>query len=558
MKKRFTNRSKAAGALAFMMAVAAGCGGGGGTSGDASGQSATPSPAPAAQGKIDPLGKYDPPIELTTVRTVAPTLKFENGDTIDNNIWYRAYETELGIKVKNTYSVNSAQAAEKMNVTIASGNIPDFMEVNQSELKRLVEADLIMDLTAVYKNYVSPLTKSTLEADGGLALKVGEFGGKLMGIPRSGVRLYDFVDVLWVRTDWLEKLKLPEPKTIDDLVKIAEAFTTRDPDGNGKPDTFGLGFSNELWSGVGSLNGFFNAFHAYPTIYTKDAAGKIAIGAVQPEAKAALAKLQEIYKAGLIDKEFGVKPSAKMQEDIAAGKIGMTFARMSLPLGALTELRKNDPKAEWKPFPIPSSDGKPAKAASNISGSTYFVVKKGIPHPEAVIKLMNLYTEKSWGASASQSRDFASKNGIETFVYAAVGATQSTKNLTAHLNIAEAVKANDPGKLNLEEQNYYEQYRKWKGGDPSGWAYSRVFGPEDSAYAVINGYKTNGLVLPNAYVGAPTQSLVEKGATLGKLQLETYTKIIMGTPIEEFDKYVGTYNSLGGAAIAKEIAEALK
>jgi putative aldouronate transport system substrate-binding protein len=33
----------------------------------------------------DPMGKYDPPIEITTSRLVDTTFKFVSGDSIDNN-----------------------------------------------------------------------------------------------------------------------------------------------------------------------------------------------------------------------------------------------------------------------------------------------------------------------------------------------------------------------------------------------------------------------------------------------------------------------------------------
>jgi multiple sugar transport system substrate-binding protein len=45
---------------------------------------------------------------------------------------------------------------------------------------------------------------------------------------------------LFVRADWRAKLGLPAPKTWDDLFRMAQAFTNRDPDGNGKADTAGF------------------------------------------------------------------------------------------------------------------------------------------------------------------------------------------------------------------------------------------------------------------------------------------------------------------------------
>jgi multiple sugar transport system substrate-binding protein len=45
---------------------------------------------------------------------------------------------------------------------------------------------------------------------------------------------------LFVRADWRARLKLPVPTSWDDVKNMAIAFTTKDPDGNGKNDTYGL------------------------------------------------------------------------------------------------------------------------------------------------------------------------------------------------------------------------------------------------------------------------------------------------------------------------------
>lgn len=46
--------------------------------------------------------------------------------------------------------------------------------------------------------------------------------------------------VLLVRADWRKKVGLPEPKTWQELADLGVAFTQRDPDGNGKNDTYGF------------------------------------------------------------------------------------------------------------------------------------------------------------------------------------------------------------------------------------------------------------------------------------------------------------------------------
>ncbi|MBP0649648.1 extracellular solute-binding protein, partial [Mycobacterium tuberculosis] len=58
--------------------------------------------------------------------------------------------------------------------------------------------------------------------------------GKYYGVPFSAQAF-----AVFVRKDWREKLGLPVPQTWDDLYAMAKAFTEKDPDGNGKKDTYG-------------------------------------------------------------------------------------------------------------------------------------------------------------------------------------------------------------------------------------------------------------------------------------------------------------------------------
>src|SRR5690606_33015050 len=127
---------------------------------------------------------------------------------------------------------------------------------------------------------------------------------------------------IWIRVDWMEKLGLQPPKTMDDVLAISKAFTERDPDGNGKPDTYGLGFTKNLWGGAMGLEGFLAGYNAFPNIWVEDSAGKLVFGSIQPEVKTALLALQNMAKSGQIDPEFGIKDGGKVSELIASGKIG--------------------------------------------------------------------------------------------------------------------------------------------------------------------------------------------------------------------------------------------
>jgi putative aldouronate transport system substrate-binding protein len=63
------------------------------------------------------------------------------------------------------------------------------------------------------------------------------------------------------------------------------------------------------------------------------------------------------------------------------------------------------------------------------------------------------------------------------------------------------------------------------------------------------------LYVQNKFVGAPTKTMVQANSTLSKLQEETYIKMIMEDKADEFDKFVNSWNKLGGEQITKEVNE---
>ena len=66
----------------------------------------------------------------------------------------------------------------------------------------------------------------------------------------------------------------------------------------------------------------------------------------------------------------------------------------------------------------------------------------------------------------------------------------------------------------------------------------------------------NGQVLFDGYAGSLTDTMQEKNAYLQKLELETFTNIIMGqVPIEEFDTFVDNWKKTGGDDITAEVNE---
>jgi len=514
----------------------------------------------------DPLGKYDPPIEVTSARNYDPNMAFVAGDNENDNTWTRAYAEELGINLKYSWTTTGLadQYYQKLNLSMASGELPDIFSVDAKTLKQLVDADQLEDLTAAFDRYASPLLKQAVADYGDLGLGSSTVGGKIMALPITGSGDYSGSEVLWVRKDWLDRLSLPEPKTWDDFLKIVTAFTEQDPDGNNKKDTYGIPISKEV-SGYPDLKGFFNAYHATPSnvawklyMWVKDPSGNgLAYGSIQPEVKTALTKLQELYAAGIIDPEFGVKDTPKALEGISNGKVGLFFGYGWSMYGPLGDVVRKTPEADWIAYPIPTTDGAPLKLTYGFPLNQWFVAKKGFAHPEAIIKIANLYLEKL--APQKITLDNYYKYGrtqdgkVEVFKTALINAQFIKANMDSAALVREAVQAKDPSKLNPDQKLSYDHildYMDTK--NPEYWQdYSFM-----QTMKVVEGYIAGNHYQPSLYGGPPTQTMVEKMAILDKLELETFTKIIMGAASpDEFDKFVAQWKQLGGEQITKEVNE---
>ncbi|MFC3800661.1 extracellular solute-binding protein [Cohnella sp. GCM10012308] len=518
----------------------------------------TTSAAPSASDEGgDAFAKYDPPIEVTTVRSTDATIKFADGDSLDSNIWTQLFEQGYGIKVKNNWVVDATQYHQKLNVTIASGDLPDFVEVNREELKRLVDADMLEDLTDVYNKYASERLKDMLSQDGGVGIKAATFGGKQYAIPRTFANGgSSTAEMIYVRTDWLKNLNLPEPKTMDDLIKTAKAFATQDPDKNGKQDTFGLGVDNDFFNyGQGSLRGFMNGFHAYPDIWVKDASGNLAFGSTQPQIKTALAALQDLYKSGAIDKEFGVKPSSKIAEEIGAGKIGLAYGFVA-DVYIHNVSHTNDPKAQWKVLPIVSSDDEKAVPQLFDTANSFYVVKKGAKNPEVAVKLANIYVKERYETDYTVKKDPYSTDPATKIMaakFAPIITDPMNQNLDNYRSTQELLKTGDDSKATTAAKLTAENLKKFKDGDDTQWQLNLIVG-EGGSYSVVDYYDQNGGGQYDQFQLSATPTMADKLPTLKKKEMETFTKIIMGdASVEEFDKFVADFNKLGGDTITKEI-----
>jgi putative aldouronate transport system substrate-binding protein len=497
--------------------------------------------------------RYDPPIVMNSVITVDATMKFLNGNTIHNNVWTRAYEQLLGIKVDYKWVVDESMYEQKLGLSINSGDIPDMFRVSRAQLQLFQEADLLADLTDVFEKEASPKTRDVL-AQNPIALRAATINAKIWGIPLTDAPVAT-ASVLWVRQDWMDKLGIKPPSSMADVREISRRFTEEDPDGNGVKDTVGLCLTKSLWGSIANLHGFFNGYHAYPGIWV-EREGKIVYGSVQPEMRTALLSLQEMFAKNQIDREFAVKDINQVSETIAQSKCGMEYGVWWNPYHPLNLSQQNYPQAFWSAFPIPSVDEKIAKSQYSANVGAFLVIRKGYENPEALIRMVNFWTDNILSSQDDNLRRVLlgdiNTPDVVLYKYTPVVLWEPNATIDGGEKLRDAIARKDPSNLDLEAQWRYRIIQAYfEQGILEAWVEVATNGPNGATSILAQILETRGIL--NRFYGLPTPTMADKLPTLQPMEDEMITKIIMGASIDLFDQFVKDWYRLGGTEIGNEV-----
>lgn len=232
---------------------------------------------------------------------------------------YDEIEKDLNIKLNINY-VLAANAFDKINTTLAGGDMPDvLMLLNDTQRNDLVQqaadAGMFWDLTDYLDDY--PLLKENVEP----YLNSMTYNGQIIGIPR---RTMDRTGGLILREDWLEKLGLQVPRTLDNLYNVFKAFTYDDPDGDGVDDTIGLataGIKNrplQAASGITAWDYFVN-----------EDAKDVESWYTQPGYKVYLDFFKKCYDDGVITPDFASINGPQGRDMFNQGKAGAFTANFA-------------------------------------------------------------------------------------------------------------------------------------------------------------------------------------------------------------------------------------
>lgn len=517
-----------------------------------------------------PFGRYPEEVIYTLGKmTGMNNSNLPKGDTYEDNGYTRYLKKQLNIQNKDVFEAGeNDNYQETVSMTIASRELPDVMVVNDMDmLQLLVDNDLIEDLTQVYEDCTSSRIKDIYNSYGSEILDNVTFDGKLMALPETNID--DGPSLCWLRKDWMDKLGLAAPETVEDVENIVHEFVQKDPGGNGKGETVGLVCDDELTGGCGYSYEYqndiiFASFGAFPKqwIYNKD--GEVVYGSVQNEAKAALGKLRQMYQQGTLDNNFLMRESSNIIELIVSGKCGSFFGPWWSPNNPLMSAMQKNPNAEWQPYLIQTDKDGQTSFASQNPNDKYVVVRKGYKHPEIVMKIVSvLFDDLRYDEEDVREMERYYQDNVDpTARPLAINVDYKDALMRCYDSLKDAIQGRKKLEdLGLLEGAYYiscSKYldRKKDTSAQKSWEDWAAYASRMTACSVLRKGQTRQV--KSLFFGE-TKTMKSNWWRLEELEKKVYLEIVTGQkPLSYFDEFVKEWNRQGGEKIRGEVAQELK
>lgn len=529
---------------------------GGGSSGGENAGSSTP----AVENEYKE--KYDPAVTITTAWGIDPELKFKNGESMENNVATKWAKDKFGIEIKSLWSVTDTNSAfaTKLRLAMSSGQeMPDVVTIGQPDnlvAQDLIDSGMYQEVGPLFDKYASDTWKKAMEQDPNVWNQYSR-DGKRMGIPVLDYA-YNNDYLLWIRQDWLDKLNLEAPKTIDELETVMEAFKNKNPDGLApdKVTPLSIGFKTSMNTWMGDPSWIFGAYGTLPQQWNLGADGKLEYGSINPGMKQGLTKLSEWLKKGYIPQEAALWDENKTAEPAVAGTAGIIPGPYWMSGWPLIDTVKNVPSAVWKPIAIPAGpDGKAMRHGTQfVNGVT--LIKKDMEHPEAFFTYQNYLFDNYADPAKGSPYDNGLFEGYDYQLDANGKQVKPADMDGGYVNVVRYLLVRDGARIPDAQMKALMNLADGK--EPETKLEKDVavnYGPETPAAAKVL-LDQKDISFKNMFTGPTTSTMKSKLDYLNKIENQTFNEIIYGkNPVDAFDTFVQTWKSGGGDQITQEVNE---
>lgn len=326
---------------------------------------------------------------------------YNNANKVMNNLSENEVIKELEKRTNIQFDFihpAGGQEAEALNILLASHDYPDLIRDTFKSYNGGADAaikdgilinmnDLIDKYAPNYLNMINsiPGYDKIVKSDAGTYVW-------FMSVYSPQEFIHHPFTGLAIRQDWLDKLGLKMPETVDDWYVVLKAF--KDKMNCEAP----LGLS-EIFTDQNQVRtqAFVGSFGAAYSFYQDN--GKVKYGPIQPQFKDFLSTFSKWYKEGLIDKDIATHSVSKNILPMAAdGRCGAMILHEST-FASLYKLNNGkDPGYNMEPAPYPSlKKGEKCKYMHDnlgVGGVAPVFITTACKHPEEAVKFFDYIYSK--------------------------------------------------------------------------------------------------------------------------------------------------------------------
>jgi putative aldouronate transport system substrate-binding protein len=331
-----------------------------------------------------------------TLKVAVPDNPYAPKSYTQNLPVWQEFEKKTGVKIQWDVTASS-QYNQTMNVRMAAAtDLPDILKlpgnpVTAAEDGIIIPLNDLIDkhapnIKAYFEKY--PNIKKLLTApDGNIYALTSDVSGTGSSDPNGWL----------IRKDWLDKLGLQEPKTLDDWYNVLKAFKEKDPNGNGKADEIPLA-PTYWWGGLSNFGKALGLrLGEYSSHYNVDANGKVTYEWLDPRAGELVKWLNKLFTEGLIHPDFVNKRTpAQILPDITLDIVGATQGFVNNT--ATFEKAINKPGVDWIMTVPPANEGVKGWYEKYGPISGYYAISKDAKNPEIAIRWLDYVWASEEGA----------------------------------------------------------------------------------------------------------------------------------------------------------------
>lgn len=388
MRKRMTKKLAVLTAAAMTASMAAGCGASGGST-QTQAPATTAAQAEAgttAAAQTQAPAETEPALEGSLVsaepKEFTIFLNFNNMP-FDSTwpVWQEAAK-RTNVSLKGTISLTNSNEEEAFNLMLSSGQLPDIIGyVKASDLEQLGRDGGLIPLNDLIDQY-APNIKKAMEEDDRFRQMAYSLDGNIYYIPKNQELLS--AEYWWIRKDWMDKLNLEMPTTVDELHDVLYAFRNEDPNGNGIKDEVPL-FDRAGWK---QPEEYLYLWDTSTTFYPRD--GKITFEPLEENFKIGVTNLMKWYEEGILDPEFFTR-GASGRDTLLSGDLGGCTHDWVSAGNYNKSLADVIPGFEMVPFAPPADQNGVVKERVSRYPGVGWGISSQCEDPVTVIKFMDYF-----------------------------------------------------------------------------------------------------------------------------------------------------------------------